>query len=712
MDAVDSYLGQTLPDSPSPGVQAPLPSSAPPESVDPLLVQQTKAEIRRLVREIAQISQSDLPLEEFFEQFLGRVVSALASVGGAIWIMDENGSLRLRYHVSFSQTRLAEDEAASARHALLLKKTVTNAQSVLVPPESAPEFEEDSGNPTEWLLVLGVLTGDDGVRGIVEIFQRPNGGPVTQRGYLRFLTQMCDLASDYLKNRRLRQFTRDRQLWRHTEQFVQAIHGSLDLRATAYAIANEGRRLLEADRVSVAVRRGRKYEVLAVSGLDTIDRRAEEVARMSDLATVVAATDEPFWYPAADTDLPPQIESVVGRYIDKSHSRTIGVLPLRPPDETAERTDRQNLPPAGVLIVDRFTNSGDAAERTSRAETAARYGAAALGNALAHHSLPLLPLVKGLAKFKRAFGPRALPKTIAALIAAVAAMLAFVLIPAELQIGARGILQPAVQQHIFARSDGTVEEVPVAHGQMVGAGQELVQMSNNDLELDITTLVGRKTSTTERRLAIQGTLLKHANLPPEERNRLSGELAQLEQSEASIERQLELYRRKQKQLTVRSPRPGQVVTWHVSDALQERPVQKGQILMSIIDPDGDWYVELEVAETEIRHVIAALQRQSEAKSDRDGSGDPNNALKVSFTLHSHPGREFEGHVVEIQKTAEVRGQGEGIVVVRAAVDETELPELRSGTTVNARIHCGSRPIGYIWFRNLIDTVQSEVLFWL
>ncbi len=696
VDAVDSYLGQALPDSPALGVQ---PAGSPsPERVDPLLVQQTKAEVRRLVREIAQISQSDLPLEEFFEQFLTRVVSALASVGGAIWMADENGSLRLRYHASFSKTGLAEDEAASARHALLLNKVAGDAHSILVPPETGTESEEESGNPTEWLLVLGVLTTEEGVRGIVEIFQRPSGGPVTQRGYLRFLTQMCDLASDYLKNRRLRRFKRDRHVWKHTEQYVRAIHGSLDLRATAYAIANEGRRFLEADRVSVAVRRGRKYEVLSVSGLDTIDRRAEEVARMSELATVVAATDEPLWHPEADTELPQQLESAVRRYVDKSHSRTVGVLPLDPARESDERPDGANPPPIGVLIVDEFTDDRDAAERTTRAETAARYGAAALGNALAHNSLPLLPLVKGLAKFKSAFAPRSLPKTITALIVAVAAILGLVLIPAELQIGARGVLQPAVQQHIFACIDGTVDEVPVVHGQMVEADQVLVRMSNSDLELDMTTLVGWKTSTMQRRLAIQSSLLKHANLPAEERNRLSSELTQLKEKEESIERQLELYRLKQEQLTVRSPRPGQVVTWHVDDMLQERPVQKGQVLMSIVDPDGEWFLELDVAESDIRHVVE--------------SSDPSTGLRVFFTLHTHPGREFEGHVVEIQRTAEVRGPATGVVVVRVAVNDAELPELRSGTTVNARIVCGSRSIGYVWFRDLIETVQTEVLFWL
>lgn len=696
MDAVDSYLGQTLPDSPTLGVQSA--GSPSPEWIDPLLVQQTKAEVRRLVREIAQISQADLPLEKFFEQYLTRVVSALASVGGAIWMVDENGSLRLRYHVNFSKTGLAEDEVASARHALLLNKAAGDAHSVLVPPETGAESDEKAGNPTEWLLVLGVLTTEEGVRGVVEIFQRPSGGPVTQRGYLRFLTQMCDLASDYLKNRRLRKFKRDRHVWKHTEQYVQAIHGSLDLRATSYAIVNEGRRFLEADRVSVAVRRGRKCEVLAVSGLDTIDRRAEEVARMSDLATVVAATGEPFWYPDGDTDLPPQLETAVGRYVDKSHSRKVGVLPLHTRGESDERSDGPSQSPIGVLIVDELTDDRDAVERTARAESVARYGAAALGNALAHNSLPLLPLIKGLAEVKNAFAPRSLPKTITALIVAVAVILGLILIPADLQLGARGILQPAVQQHIFARIDGTVDDVAVVHGQMVEAGQVLVRMNNSDLELDMTTLVGQKTSTMQRRLAIQSALLKHANLPTEERNRLSSELAQLKDKEESIERQLELYRRKQEQLTVRSPRAGQVVTWHVDDMLQERPVQKGQVLVSIVDPDGKWLLELDVAESDIRHVLE--------------SSDPSTGLRVYFTLHTHPGREFEGRVVEIQRTAEMRGPATGVVVVRVDVNEAELPELRSGATVNARIHCGSRSIGYVWFRDLIETVQAEVLFWL
>ena len=51
-------------------------------SAEDRLVEQTKQQIRALVREIAQLAQSDIEPNDFFEGFLGRVVSALAAEGG------------------------------------------------------------------------------------------------------------------------------------------------------------------------------------------------------------------------------------------------------------------------------------------------------------------------------------------------------------------------------------------------------------------------------------------------------------------------------------------------------------------------------------------------------------------------------------------------------------------------------------------------------
>ena len=67
------------------------------QSVDPELVEQTKQQIRNLVREIAQISKSEIAPVEFYDAVLSRIVTALAAVGGAIWTVAESGQLMLEY---------------------------------------------------------------------------------------------------------------------------------------------------------------------------------------------------------------------------------------------------------------------------------------------------------------------------------------------------------------------------------------------------------------------------------------------------------------------------------------------------------------------------------------------------------------------------------------------------------------------------------------
>jgi hypothetical protein len=50
------------------------------------------------------------------------------------------------------------------------------------------------------------------------------------------------------------------------------------------------------------------------------------------------------------------------------------------------------------------------------------------------------------------------------------------------------------------------------------------------------------------------------------------------------------------------------------------------------------------------------------------------------------------------------------VLVRVAIDKTQLPDLRPGASVTARIDCGTRPIGYVWFHDVWEFVQTQVLF--
>jgi hypothetical protein len=175
-------------------------------------------------------------------------------------------------------------------------------------------------------------------------------------------------------------------------------------------------------------------------------------------------------------------------------------------------------------------------------------------------------------------------------------------------------------------------------------------------------------------------------------------MLQLRQEGESIERELALVREKQRQLTIVAPQRGQVVTWKVRDLILHRPVTRGQGLMTLANPNGPWELELYLPERRLAHVQRVTTE--------------GRLPAATFVLSSHPGRTFQGRVVEIETAAEVRGDEGNTVLVRVEVDKEQLPPLHDQTTVTAKLHCGRTSVGYAWFCDLIETVQTKVLFWL
>ncbi len=669
---------------------------------NPQLIQQTKQQIRQLVKEVADLSQSDCPVEEFYDGFLTRVVGALASAGGAIWTRNDAGGLDLQYQINLAATNLPDDQDKQVRHGLLLRRTLTTGESTIVQPRSGASGSEEAANDTDNLLVLGVVKFNGQVHGIVEIFQRPGGGPTTHRGYLRFLNQMCDLAGDYLKNQQLRQLDDRQNLWGQLEDYIAAVHHTLDLQETIYTLANEGRRVVEADRVSVAMKRGRKCPVQAVSGLDSFDRRSEEIKRLSKLAAAVVKSGEPLWYTGDSTDLPPQIEKAVHRYVDHSHARMVVVLPLRRPHRREEDSNGEQGEILGAIIIEQISSANTGAGLMKRAEAVASHGGAAVANALDHNSLFLLPLWRALGKITSVISIKNLPKTLFAVAAIAGFVAAMILVPYPFKLSSPGTLRPQDRQHVYAAIDGKLTDINVNAGDSVELNAVLGELRNPELEVEITRLLGRRRTTQEQILSSQRALLDNRQLTVQEENQISGQLAQLQRTAENIEKQLLLFREKQQRLTIRSPRAGEVATWQVRDNLLNRQVQTGQRLMTIYNPDGKWEIELHMPERRAGHIHAAYLRAQKA-------GEP---VKVAFVLATHPGEEFEGHVVEIDRNFEVHEADGNTLRVRVAIDEEKLPQLRDGARLTAKVDCGIQPLGYVLFQDLIETVQAKVLFWL
>ena len=691
---------------------------------DPQLVADMKVEIRTLVQEISQLASQEIGPDEFYAGFLTRVVGAMAAVGGAVWTTGQNGGLKLQYQVNYRETGAEATPQSRTQHGLLVKSVFGGTQAIIVPPGAGQGSKPEAANPTASLLVLAPLIAEKEAVAVVEIFQRAGGAPSTQRGYLRFLVQMCDVACDYLKSRRLKQLAENQDLWKQLEALVQALHRSLDATETAYAIVNEGRRLIGCDRVALALTSGGRSRIEAVSGLDSIDRRASEVQRLAALADAVLRTGEPLWSDASDEELSPQIEQPLQAYFDQSHARLVGVLPLIPGaaggnDEQAPAGKR----PIGALIVEQLRDARQTDTLRSRSQVVAQHSAQALANAIEHSSLFLLPLWKVLGQATWIFRGRALPKTLLVLALLAGGVFALATVQTDFEVAARGKLQPAERRDVFAPLDGVVTKVPVEHGQLVEAGAVLAELTSTDLDLQLAALIGRQTTNQERLAALQRALLEtnsaSARLSPVEQDRLAGELLELRQETQNIERELALLREKQRQLTILAPQRGQVVTWKIRDLLLQRPVSRGQGLLTLANPDGPWELELYLPERRLMHVVSSASGRRQppdafgvpiAQSYREA--DASRSPDVTFALASHPGQCFHGRVVEIEQAAEVRGDEGNTVLVRVAVEQQELPQLHDQTTVTAKLYCGRTSLGYAWFCDLIETVRTKVLFWL
>jgi multidrug efflux pump subunit AcrA (membrane-fusion protein) len=584
--------------------------------------------------------------------------------------------------------------------------------AVVAPHSGASDAADDDTvtNPTDFLLVLAPVYNDQGPQGIVEVFQRPGARVATQRGYLRFVLQICEYAGDFLKSRRLRHLAEKQTLWEQLETFTRTAHEKLDVRQTAYTIANEGRRLIGCDRVSVAISRGGRCYIEAVSGQDTFDKRSNVTVLLGKLATAVAKTGEDVWYSGDTSDMAPQVEQALDAYVDEANTKAMAILPLVQPgsedpvaieQEQAEDIYRKPPPVLGAIIVEQMVDSRPPEGFLQRVQVVRGHSATALANALEFEGLFLMPLWRLLGKSTSLFRGRTLPKTLLVTALVLGAVAAACFVKTDFTLEAEGRLRPKLRQNVYAQLDGDVQEVLIEHNSEVTQGQPLVVQRSLDLDKQWEEVNGQLLQTEADIESTSRELIDSAELSEADKNQKVAHVAQLQQRAISLREQRRLLSIKKDMLEVRSPINGRIVSWKVKEHLQGLPVRRGELLMEVADPTGDWELELTMQESRMGHI---------AKAWKDTDGD----LQVEFILATHPGDKLAGRVQEIHRSAEVRQEQGNTVLLQVAFDQQTLREIvddpKIGAGVTAKVYCGRESIGYVWLHDLIDFVRSKILF--
>ena len=542
-------------------------------------------------------------------------------------------------------------------------------------------------------------------KGSSKCFSGLGARTATQRGYLRFLLQICEFAGDYLKSRRLHHLAEKQTLWEQLETFTRTAHEKLDVRQTAYTIANEGRRLIGCDRVSVAIRHGGSCRIEAVSGQDTFDKRSNVTVLLGKLASAVVKTGEEVWYSGDTSDFAPQVEEALNGYVDESHTKSLAILPLvepggeveLAPDEVAPR------PPQviGALIVEQMVDSRPPEGFRQRVDVVRTHSSTALTNALEYEGLFLMPVWRALGKTTRKLFGDALPKTLSISGLVIAAIAAACLIKTDFTLEGKAKLRPSVRQHVFAKLDGDVQQVLVDHDSPVKKGELLVVEHSLDLDKELETTHGQLQQSLADIDSTNRSLIDDKEMTEADRNQKIAHVAQLEQQVISLREQMKVLDEKKELLQVKSPIDGRVVKWKVQEELQGRPVTRGQVMMEVADTSGPWELEVMMPESRMGYIAQAWN-------------DSNHELPVTFILATSPSKKLYGKVEEIHRSAEVRGEEGNTVLIRVSFDQDKLREVVSdpkiGAGATAKVTCGKASVAFVWLHDLLDFIRAKVLF--
>jgi len=512
---------------------------------------------------------------------------------------------------------------------------------------------------------------------------------------VQFFAALSEITADFLSHYELQQLRLARATWIQWDHYSQRLWQSLDLTSVCAVIANDGRLLVDCDRVSVLVRRGRSYLLKSVSGVDRIEPRSTATRSIESLARLVVRQGGPLWSnsntPSNGTEFDPRLTENLQLHIRDSGATAVGIVPVIDRPNATERT----APPA-VIVFEQFRPLMDPERWQIRGDTLVNRSGPALRSALEQSEIPWLGLWQRVQRWPSLI---VRPATLCVLALLMGLVAALVLIPAEFTVSGPAELWPEQRREVFASTSGIIDQILVSHGDDVALNQPLIVLRDPELEADTPRILGEIATVNERLKGVQSARLTGGNTPDSaSRSRqLAVDEQELKERLRTLEQQRLALDERQQGLTLRSPIAGKILTWDVAQQLSSRPVERGQSLLTIGETSGPWIVEVHVADKDIGHMLRA---QQSLKPDLD----------VEFLLATEPGQTYRGRVQETSLSVEADDDARSRVRVVVGFDRTQIEKPRPGATALPRIHCGPRSLGYVWLHDLIDAIRTRLLF--
>jgi hypothetical protein len=691
--------------------------------------------------EAGKLAGSSLPPTEFYEKFLNSAVNAIEAPAGAVWLRTPQGFLQIACQVNLDKVGLDAKRGGRQCHNEMLRH-VFQAQPprpIMVQPQELLSGLAEPGpvparNLTDFFTLFApIVNQEKQPLGLLEIFQDANHDPRAYPTFLNYAVQMAGYASQYHGFTGTRQAAGLDKLYTQIESFSRLIHGSLNPTEVAYHIANEGRRLIECDRLCIGVRHGRKTTVEAVSGADVVEKAATHVRRMQTLFDSVQNWGEKLVFKGEkDDSLPPDVLNALDDYLAESQPKLLVVAPVRDEREKNEKT-----PSRSVMMLEMFNPPENADPLVSRLEVVGKHAASALYNAAELKKVPFKPLWWPVMRLQEGVGGKAKFFLYGGIALAVLLMLMMIFVPAALKVDSKGQIEPVETSYVYAPSEGVIRDIRFKPGDKVDAGAELAMLVSDQL--------GDK-----YRQAMMELLTKQASIDAYE----TANIDKLSESErANIKRQLESDRtfvKAQNEILVgmrrlynmdptraangsfmalapkldRSRVPSSA-KWTLlnaenRDQLLGRAVKGNEPIQRLGYVEGPWHVTMKIPQRNMGHVLKAFAEKDMHLVDAEGR----KYLDVDLLLTSDSDRKYFGRLYQDKIAPEAipnkddHNESEPVVVAYVKINLDEFPEDRkiprtlfvTGQEVHAKIRCGDHALGYSLFHGVWEWFYENVVF--
>ena len=685
-------------------------------SLDPPLVQQTKSEIRSLASEIAALAHQALSLEDFFSGFLPRMVTAMGAEAAAVWqtaaSLERSGRVHtlnessasaavegtpLR-HLGLVAQYLLPDEllirpsdtsirdhaeqiaAPSLSHQRILECVISEGVPILVPPRSVSIETDRPTNPLQHSLIIVPVRVEEEIEFALEVIQQPSGGPAAQRGYLRFVAQMADLMADFLRRDALREHSRRAAHIQSFEYWLTTVAQSRNSTQQLRNVADGLTELLSCNQ-ALLMRSGRAPKVLAVNGIDTVDPRSETVLSAQLLERQISRSSH---FDASCCELKPDELPEVSTSIEELQTQLAATTLFR------LRVEQE----IDLIALLAYTESDAVPEKTEMQRVASALGGL-LDPQVAHSAWhrtwwPFRSNLLGTQSKQK----RKTWQIWSTRIALVSLLATIAFFPVRQQISATAVLSAKSKTQYFAPFDANVLEVTVDDEQSVRSGDLLLKLTSSTLEKELQTLRSEFAVLSERRRSLKQSL---GNMSVGERsNALTAQLLEIDAQLKSNEVQQSVLESELAKCQIFAISSGQVTTWDVRSRLSNLPVKYGQMLLSTIDPEGEWELQVSLPEHRVGLVSDSL------------NASPGQGIPMKFTLASHPGVLLSGTVTDLSDQTARNVTGENVLLARAAITGDPLPLKKEGAIARVTIDCGRVPAIWLVVRDAYWACMSRL----